>query len=735
MAQPWSQVVASPAYQALPPEQQEAARQQYFTQVVAPQVNDPGQLASVRAQFDAATSPGPTAKTAPQPGDIVVRPDAGQLGRGSFDQAVQAAVRQANAEDASGPSLGQRAGDALIQFSDAEKHHLGNAVTGIAQLVGHGITSAANALLPADSEARSMINATNRNADQAIAQREASYQANVPNTPAAYAGATAGEVAPWLLEAPAKGLQTAGNVVSRLLPESLPFLRKLVSGATQGGVVAATQPVTSGPSSDFSSLVSGGPSFAQQKAEQVGVGALTGGAIPVATNVIGNIGSLARHALSPYSVAAQNIAEKLGMTPEVLAKLDAAASDVPGVRLTSAQAAPSPTAVGAEKAAGNTPSFRAALTERQNANNAARVQAVQDLAGDDASYAAAQAARSNAPLSNGQTVAQFQQALPDATVDPSSVLATIAKLRNSGLGARPTISSALDQIEAAITKRQGEDGKISADVLDSIRQNANDFLVSPSGKQATAQEKAGVTPIKNQIIEALDGAVPGYRDYLATFADKSVPLNTMDAARAILDRADNRPLNSAGAAPLSLADINRGLANIERGRYGVSPQAQSTLEAIQDSLKREGMSGSIRVPGSDTAYNINAGQGLPSTILGPNLGGPTTKARGGAAAIGALIGQHFGGLPGASVGAGLGAFINKAADVVNNRIMEQYSKGLLNPSDAAEMIRAYLRGNPAQASKLLSQYPQWNALLSSQSAHAVPTTPSQPPAVAPVTQP
>jgi hypothetical protein len=54
MPTPWSQVAESPAYRALPPEQQEAARVQYFQQVVAPQV-PPENLEEVRQQFDAQT--------------------------------------------------------------------------------------------------------------------------------------------------------------------------------------------------------------------------------------------------------------------------------------------------------------------------------------------------------------------------------------------------------------------------------------------------------------------------------------------------------------------------------------------------------------------------------------------------------------------------------------------------------------------------------------------------------
>lgn len=55
MAQPWAQVAANPAYQQLAPDQQEAARQQYFAQVVAPQISDPSQVQAAKAQFDAQT--------------------------------------------------------------------------------------------------------------------------------------------------------------------------------------------------------------------------------------------------------------------------------------------------------------------------------------------------------------------------------------------------------------------------------------------------------------------------------------------------------------------------------------------------------------------------------------------------------------------------------------------------------------------------------------------------------
>ena len=56
MPKPWAEVASSQEYQSLPPAQQEAARQQYFQQVVAPQLNSGAEIAAARAQFDQQTT-------------------------------------------------------------------------------------------------------------------------------------------------------------------------------------------------------------------------------------------------------------------------------------------------------------------------------------------------------------------------------------------------------------------------------------------------------------------------------------------------------------------------------------------------------------------------------------------------------------------------------------------------------------------------------------------------------
>ena len=54
MAKKWAEVTASPEYQALPSEDKESARQQYFSEVVTPQL-DPADVESAKQQFDADT--------------------------------------------------------------------------------------------------------------------------------------------------------------------------------------------------------------------------------------------------------------------------------------------------------------------------------------------------------------------------------------------------------------------------------------------------------------------------------------------------------------------------------------------------------------------------------------------------------------------------------------------------------------------------------------------------------
>lgn len=91
MAKAWKDVIASPQFQQLPPEQQQAAQDQYFNEVVAPQAGD--QAEAARQQFFAAYPPAVAAQ-APQEQTQAQKIEAGFAETGK--SLLQAGVNVAN---------------------------------------------------------------------------------------------------------------------------------------------------------------------------------------------------------------------------------------------------------------------------------------------------------------------------------------------------------------------------------------------------------------------------------------------------------------------------------------------------------------------------------------------------------------------------------------------------------------------------------------------------------------
>lgn len=88
MAKAWKEVVASPQYQALPPDQQAAAQEQYFNEVVAPQAGD--QAEAARQQFFTAY-PAPSQQNEPQQAPSQLQPGPSQEEPGFASQLGEAA--------------------------------------------------------------------------------------------------------------------------------------------------------------------------------------------------------------------------------------------------------------------------------------------------------------------------------------------------------------------------------------------------------------------------------------------------------------------------------------------------------------------------------------------------------------------------------------------------------------------------------------------------------------------
>lgn len=659
------------------------------------------------------------------------------------------------------------AGETGADTLDALQHNVMRPLHGAAQMVVHGINSAGNAILPAGGLRKALNESTAQN-DQAIRDWEADYEARNPDNAFTYGGAAVGQVAPFLVGAGAKALQYVGGKAASLLPQAATTSRAVASGVAQGGLLGAVQPVT-------------GDNYGEEKATQVGLGGLLGGALPGLSGGARAAYGAVRPAIQPQAVANEQLGRLLSADDATLTKLRNTQLLIPGEQPTTAQILQTPRAVQVEKALALRPELKTGFMERANSNNAARMNVLRGLAGTDDELATAVATRrANAraftqdALTMGAEGQRFRQAAKalesvkgkrmstadfdalnqariianrvqrgamdeaegiaamksiqvtsktalkaleqaSSAIDRNMVApnAILKELRNLSMSGQPTIRGTARQHIAQLEEQMAENGgRVPAYALDDMRQNIGAMLAANAPNGAVGSREAALYgPVASKIVRTLDRAVPGYRDYLAAYRADSAPINTMQGARSVLAPVEQRGFNSAGDARLTLGQLNTGLNRIDRGRYGVTPEARQQLESLRSSLQRESVSNSVPSAGSDTAYNLQSQGWLAGQIYGPGMQGPGGLARGAATGAGALLGAHMGGPVGAAFGAGIGSALKSAADRINQRIASRVGAGMQNPQEAARMIEQFLQQNPKSAPALLEAYPQWRALL------------------------
>jgi hypothetical protein len=583
-------------------------------------------------------------------------------------------------------------------FARAVIHHAGNFPHGIAQGIENAVDWLAQKL--PDNAISQAIHSTVQQDNAAMRQREAEYQSQVPNSNAAYAGAAVGEVAPWLMAGPAKALTSIGEAASTGAAR-LPWIggkitQAAAGGAAQGLVMGAAQPVT-GPTD-----------YGEQKSQQVKMGALLGAAIPggiqTAKSTYGALKNVTQPIFNPTAAATESIlsASKTpleNLSPQKIGQ--AAAEIVPGSVPTTAQVAGSPELVQLEKAFGNTPEGKAALMARELQNNNARVSQLESIAKTDADLTAAKAVRD-------QVATPFIKAMQDpktsAPVNAAPILAELDKLENSSFSTDPVVSRTISALRSQLSEAAGKTNiaeygltpeafksldplgnNVRPDLLDGIRQNLRSIIAdNATNGIVRSKQEAALSPLADSIVGAIESANPGYRSYLATYAKLSEPIRDIEAAKSILEGfAGGR--DTSGNPIISLTRYNSLLTKALKGDYGVSPQTEEALKAVQADLQRSSISSSIRTPGSDTIYNAKARGLLPTLMYGENFkGGFVPKATG--AAVGSLIGGAIGH---PIYGAGIGATAaSKLSSMAGNRYSEALSELLLNPYSASQALEA-----------------------------------------------
>lgn len=589
-------------------------------------------------------------------------------------------------------------GHYVQDFLSAAGHHLMNLPHGAAQLIENAVAKGASSL-PDNPVSRAIINTAARD-NAAMQAREKAYQAATPDNPASYAGAAVGEVAPLAFGAGARAIQTVGDkgtqLASALLGKKvLKVIPQAVGGAAQGATLGALLPVTKG--GDYWS----------NKGEQVATTAPIGAAMPVGIATVGsvarNLGDAARPFTNPDSLIGPVLAKAGGNDPAALsAALRNYAPPVPGSSATFSQIAQTPEAVMLEKTMSNTPLGKVAFSEIANGNNAARVRHLNSLAGTDQDVQAAIADRSNA-------VSDYLATLKNhPPIDASPILSHIESLSKSGLGMNPVVRRALADIRTSLSENgtTADDGSllVSPDALNGIRQNVRDYLQQNASNGAvSSKQEAALAPLKNTIDNAIESGVPGYRDYLATYAAKSVPINTMEALQKVTSAVDNGALDSSGAPQLTLTKARQTVNQLDKARNPISPEADQAVNDVLQDLQRDSISSSIKTNGSDTALNLATPSWLARQLYGTGFSGdsgPTAKLAG--ALLGGIAGHGFAGAAGGYLG------VSKLADIASSRVNAALIKALSDTPAAADIIDKYgipVESNPRLLGELLRRVP------------------------------
>ena len=519
------------------------------------------------------------------------------------------------------------------------------------------------------------------------------------------------------------------------------------------------------PKSIGGALAIGGAQGAIQPAENATervVNAILGGGLTAAVPAAGAAMRTGKAVVEPFyeggreQIVGRALRDAAGSKADDAMRALAGASElVPGSKPTAGEAAGNAGIAALQRAAeAVNPEVTNQYAARKVAQNAARVDALQAIAGDDAAKAAAMATRENvadamykpafASDAMRQSMAREQAAaaapFAAAGIQASSDLSTpglralmerptfreaIALSRRlmadkgisaptataAKVGGRPSVSVAeqipvqgLDAMGMPIMTQQARALTIpgakavtpAAEVMppQSLQELhyaklALDKMRNPNA--STAAERAAdaaVGEIKTALLKEMDSLSPLYGGARQQFEQLSKPINQMQVAQALADRAV-RPLDGTmmpGAYARALSDQTAQKATGFRGATlanTMDPGQLSTLNAIKDDLARsEFAKNAGRGVGSNTVQNLAYGNildraGVPTFIrsFAP------TQIAGNLAARGA------------------DAVYTKA----NRQIAEKLSTGLLDPQESARLMASATPSARAQIAALLAQ--------------------------------
>lgn len=321
------------------------------------------------------------------------------------------------------------------------------------------------------------------------------------------------------------------------------------------------------------------------------------------------------------SIAANTLRAFASDPQKAAANLRGAKQLVPGSLPTMAQGADDVGLAQLERTLANNPETGKLLAEAYAAQRAARLGAIQGLAGDSAKRSAAEAARKSAAGPAYQQATQTSYLIDDQ----------LAQL----LG-RPSMSKALERagrlsgekgIAPPLIMKDGVPRAVSGEGMQSLKMGIDDLLSDPLSGIGKAEADA-IKATRAELLGSMESANPAFRTARETFARESVPINTMDVADALMKKLEPalarygantqehaaayaRALEAAKETVKKQTGINKPIEEV------IDKKAAKLLDDIARDLGRKVNAENMgRATGSNTAQNL-AAQNLMRRTLGP----------------------------------------------------------------------------------------------------------------------
>lgn len=344
---------------------------------------------------------------------------------------------------------------------------------------------------------------------------------------------------------------------------------------------------------------------------QLAAGVVGGVATPAAISMARGVPAL----VEPFTAKGQrNIAGKVlnesatapGQSAALMSKVD---EIVPGSSPTMAAASKDPGLASLErslvaKPAGST------ISDRYMQNNAARMDELNSMAGNQQAIDAAVSARDAA------TTGARNAALQSARVgSPSSlVVQAIDKTIKSPVGKRENVAAALNWAKQRLS------GVTDPAELYAVRQDIGEAMGGKlAGDKASFKLASGeLRDIQRMLDDVIEADAPGFKAYLQQYKDASKPINQMEIMQAIRDRSIGTAEDTLGNRQLLPSGFQRSMDDLDavaakatgfkkaQADQILTAAQKQRLEALRQDLVGEAFAkGGGKVSGSNTVQLAN----------------------------------------------------------------------------------------------------------------------------------